>query len=88
MLAASLALALSFLCGMAPSFAVSVAGTAQVAFAALALVIIAALFGYGAQPLRHQWLLPSMSYQLSVPPLAQTIGVALDGGIGRRHLAL
>jgi hypothetical protein len=70
-LAASLALALSFLYGMALSFAVSVAGTrSKVAFAALALVIMAALFGYGALGLYGiEWLLPSMGYQLSVPPL-------------------
>ncbi len=70
-LSASLSLALSFLYGMSLSFAVSVAGTrSRGAFAIIAAAIIALLLGHGALHFYGiEWLLPTMGYQFSAPPL-------------------
>lgn len=78
-LSAFLALVLSFLYGLALSFAMSVVATrSRAAFAVIVAALLALLLGHGVLHLYGiEAVLPSMGYQLNAPPLGADPASAL-----------
>ncbi|MBI0584525.1 MAG: hypothetical protein ISF22_09910 [Methanomassiliicoccus sp.] len=69
---------LSFLSGISLSFAVSVLGSrSRVALAAMVMAILAVFIGYGLRLYGMEAFLPSIGFQMSLPPFGDDPGSAL-----------